>query len=364
MTNADNIVELKNVSKHYGDVIAVEDVSFKVGENDFLTLLGPSGSGKTTILMMIAGFTAKSQGEILIRGKPVSSKKPYQRDVGMVFQSLALFPHMNVRENVQFPLKMRDFPGDKMDERTGEVLDLVHLPGLGDRNIDELSGGQQQRVAVARALVFEPSVLLLDEALGALDRELRKKLQIEIMRIQKELGVTTISVTHYQKEALVMSDKIAVINQGNLEQIDQTRNVYFHPATEFVANFIGNTNLFSGQCIETNESSLRAKLGSGQVLRAKNRNGFRAGQDIFLGVKAEQIRISLDEPPSELNVLQGTVKNRVFEGERSIYEVYTPDLDQNITVFQQNDAERDPFEIDTTVYIWWNSESVATIKKH
>ncbi|MFP4589208.1 MAG: ABC transporter ATP-binding protein [Candidatus Acetothermia bacterium] len=356
-----DIVQLTGVSKNYGDVEAVRDVSLRVKRGEFLTLLGPSGSGKTTILMMIAGFTNQTRGEILIRGRPISSKKPYQRDVGMVFQSLALFPHMNVEENIQFPLKMKGFPGSQIADRVNEVLDLVHLPGLNERGIQELSGGQQQRVALARALVFEPSVLLLDEALGALDRELRKKLQVEIKRIQEELEVTTISVTHDQKEALVMSDRICVINQGELEQIAPTREVYFHPRTKFVASFIGQTNILNAECISTDLDKFEARLGNDHRVEGLNRDGFRPGESLLIGIKAEQVAISSSEYDKSPNTLPGEVLNRVFEGERTIYEVSVKDLDQVLTVYEQNDADKSPYQPGQQVTISWDKESPTVI---
>ena len=361
ISKEEKILRLNDVSKYYGEVTAVDQVSFGVNESEFLTLLGPSGSGKTTILMMIAGFSSQSSGDIFVRGKPVASKKPYERDVGMVFQSLALFPHMNVRENIAFPLKMRGFDKSEMEDRIRAVLEVVQMPELADRGTEELSGGQRQRVALARALVFNPSVLLLDEALGALDRELRKTLQLEIMRIQDELEITTISVTHDQKEALVMSDRIGVINDGKLEQLGPNREVYFLPQTKFVAQFIGHTNLFDGKCVEASADYLIAELDKGTRIKLPSSNGVTPGEDLCAGVKAEQISLYADEPAELENKIKGRVTNQIFEGDRSIYEIKVENLEDQITVFEQNDLNHNPFEPGKEIYLGWNPESTTLI---
>ena len=239
-------LELRGLTKLYGGLRAVDDVSLAVRPGEFVTLLGPSGSGKTTTLRIIAGFVAADDGAVILDGKDLTRVPPYKRDVGMVFQNYALFPHMSAAANVAFPLQMRRFPRAEIQRRVDDALRLVRLEGLGDRLPRQLSGGQQQRVALARALVFNPSVLLMDEPLGALDRKLREALQLEIVRVCRRLVVTVIYVTHDQEEALVMSDRIAVYNQGRIEQVGTGETLYERPGTLFVADFVGESNIFLG----------------------------------------------------------------------------------------------------------------------
>jgi spermidine/putrescine transport system ATP-binding protein len=236
-------VELRGVTKRYGEIAAVDDLSLGVRHGEFLSLLGPSGCGKTTTLRLIAGFEHPDEGSLLLGGEDVSNRPPYKRNVNTVFQSYALFPHLNVLENVGYGLKQRRVNRAARERRAREALDLVRLPRLEARKPRELSGGQQQRVALARALVMEPRVLLLDEPLGALDLKVRRELQIELKRIQERVGITFVYVTHDQEEAMVMSDRVAVMNRGRIEQLDAPREIYDRPASQFVAEFIGETNL-------------------------------------------------------------------------------------------------------------------------
>jgi ABC-type Fe3+/spermidine/putrescine transport system ATPase subunit len=240
VTTAD--VELRNVTKRFDDVVAVDAIDLEIRHGEFLSLLGPSGCGKTTTLRLIAGFEHPDEGEIRIAGREVSSLPPYRRDVNTVFQSYALFPHLSVLDNVAYGLKQRGLSRAQRQTRAREALELVHLPQLAARRPRQLSGGQQQRVALARALVMEPKVLLLDEPLGALDLKVRKDLQIELKRIQSTVGITFVYVTHDQEEALAMSDRVAVMNAGRIEQLGAPREIYDAPATHFVADFIGDTN--------------------------------------------------------------------------------------------------------------------------
>jgi len=240
-------IELTNLCKRYGSgPLVVDDVTIDIASGEFVTLLGPSGSGKTTTLNMIAGFTEVTSGHIRLAGKDISLLPPYKRNFGMVFQNYALFPHMTVAQNIAFPLRERKVPKAEIERRVAEVLELVDLVGLGRRRPDELSGGQQQRVALARAVVFSPSVLLLDEPLSALDRKLRQNLQQEIKRLHRELGLTFVFVTHDQDEAMALSDRIAVFNNGRIERIGSPADLYRDPGTRFVARFLGESNLFDG----------------------------------------------------------------------------------------------------------------------
>lgn len=250
------ILEVKNATKTYGEAKAIDNLSISIRESEFVTLLGPSGCGKTTLLRSIAGFVSLDAGSILIRQQDMTTAPPYKRSLGMVFQSLALFPHMTVQENISYGLSVRGASRKACEKRTHEVLELVALQGFGGRRIHELSGGQQQRVALARALATDPDVLLLDEPLSALDLKLKRHLQIELKRIQRQTGTTFLFVTHDQEEALGMSDRIAVVNQGRIEQFASASTVYSRPTTSFVANFIGDSNLFQGRVIECRGESL------------------------------------------------------------------------------------------------------------
>ncbi|MGN0390788.1 MAG: ABC transporter ATP-binding protein [Wujia sp.] len=241
---AKTIVSMVNVDKWYGDNYVVKNMNLNIAEGEFLTLLGPSGCGKTTTLRMISGFEQPTSGVIKVENESVEKKEPYQRDVNTVFQNYALFPNMNVFDNVAYGLKIKKVPKNEIKERVTEMLKLVQLEGFEKRRINQMSGGQKQRVAIARALVNRPKVLLLDEPLGALDLKLRKQMQIELKRLQKQLGITFVYVTHDQEEALTMSDRIAIINEGVMEQIDTPQNIYEHPKTKFVAGFIGESNIF------------------------------------------------------------------------------------------------------------------------
>ncbi|WP_292167022.1 ABC transporter ATP-binding protein [Mesorhizobium sp.] len=236
-------IEFRTVTKLYGQIAAVRDMSLTVERGEFLTILGPSGSGKTTVLMLLAGFVAPSRGDILISGKSVAAVPAYRRDQGIVFQSYALFPHLTVRRNLEFPLEMRGMKVAERAQRVGLILERVHLQDFGDRFPSQLSGGQQQRVALARALIADPPILLLDEPLGALDRNLREEMQGEIKSLHKEFGKTTVCVTHDQEEALTLSDRIVVMRAGQIEQTDTPETLYDRPATQFVANFLGEANI-------------------------------------------------------------------------------------------------------------------------
>jgi ABC-type Fe3+/spermidine/putrescine transport system ATPase subunit len=272
-TTAD--VELRGVTKRFDDVAAVDDIDLTVRPGEFLSLLGPSGCGKTTTLRLIAGFEQPDDGEILIGGKDVAGLPPYKRDVNTVFQSYALFPHLNVLDNVGYGLKQRGLGRKAREEKSREALDLVRLPQLAARKPKQLSGGQQQRVALARALVMEPEVLLLDEPLGALDLKVRKQLQIELKRIQERVGITFVYVTHDQEEALAMSDRVAVMNLGRIEQLGAPREIYDSPTTRFVADFIGETNF-----IEVNGSVVALRPEQISVARPARES---AGPDVLTG---------------------------------------------------------------------------------
>ena len=267
--SADTFVEFVALQKTYdGTSLVVQDLNLKIQRGEFLTLLGPSGSGKTTTLMMLAGFEAPTDGRIYLDGASIEGLPPHKRDIGMVFQNYALFPHMTVRQNVAFPLSVRRRPAADIRERVERALQVVRLAGYEDRRPAQLSGGQQQRVALARALVFEPKLVLMDEPLGALDKQLREQLQIEIKHLHERLGVTMVYVTHDQTEAMTMSDRIAVFNEGRIQQLDTAVGLYERPATAFVAQFIGENNRLSGSVLEQRDGCARVRLDDGTMVAA------------------------------------------------------------------------------------------------
>ncbi len=317
-------IRLTDLSKHFRDVRAVDRVSLDIGEGEFFSMLGPSGCGKTTTLRMIGGFELPTSGRIELRGKDVTNQPPDKRNVNMVFQNYALFPHLDVAENIAFGLRRKSVDKDQIKRRVGEALDLVHLGGYDRRKPNQLSGGQQQRVALARALVNRPDVLLLDEPLGALDLKLRKALQVELKRVQSEVGITFVYVTHDQEEALTMSDRIAVMNRGRVEQLGTPEELYERPATPFVADFIGTTNLLSGILEEVAAATAVVKLESGDRCRVGHVD--RApGAAIDVSVRPEAIRLERRNGAerSAPDWLGGTVEQVAYLGSAVQYRVRT-----------------------------------------
>ena len=317
-------IRLIDLAKHFREVRAVDDVSLDIGAGEFFSLLGPSGCGKTTTLRMIGGFELPTGGRVELRGRDVTNDPPDKRPVNMVFQNYALFPHLDVAGNIAFGLKRKHVPGDEIARRTDEVLELVHLTGYGKRKPNQLSGGQQQRVALARALVNRPHVLLLDEPLGALDLKLRKRLQIELKRIQTEVGITFVYVTHDQEEALTMSDRIAVMNRGKVEQLGTPEELYDRPTTRFVADFIGTTNLLHGTVEEVSAESATVRLDSGDRCRIGG-VGRAAGQAVDLSLRPEAVAIrALDGDVSTRDAeLGATVEQVAYLGNAVQYLVRT-----------------------------------------
>ncbi|MGY6409545.1 MAG: ABC transporter ATP-binding protein [Alkalilacustris sp.] len=345
-------VSVRAVTKTYGGAPAVDAASFDLARGRFLTILGPSGCGKTTILRMIAGFLEPSAGEILINGTSVAAVPPHRRSVGMVFQKLALFPHMSVAENVAYPLKMRRFPASATAARVERYLDLVRLGGFGPRRIHELSGGQQQRVAIARALVFEPDLLLLDEPLAALDKKLREDMQLEFRRIQQELGVTTINVTHDQREAMVMSDHVVVMDAGRIQQSAAPEDAYRRPSNRFVAGFIGLTNFLPGTVVTAEAGRARARVGEAE-LDGRIAAPATAGSAVDCALRAEHVRL-LDQQASADISLPGTIEEVIFEGDRTVYAVRVPALGAAVLqVFDSDHAAESVRHPGRTVRIGW-----------
>ena len=302
-------LELSGVQKHFGPTVAVDDFNLAAERGEFVSFLGPSGCGKTTTLRMIAGFEAPTAGTIVLDGTDITNRPPNRRNVGMVFQSYALFPNMSVGDNVGFGLKVRKRPGDQIRKRVQELLELVHLGDKLDRYPYQLSGGQQQRVALARALAFEPQVLLLDEPLSALDAKIRVTLRHEIRAIQRQLGITTVYVTHDQEEALSLSDRVVVMSEGRIEQIGTPFEVYNFPSTGFVASFVGTLNVLPAVVVDPGAGRLNV---AGQEFRISRSVSARTGSTISLALRPEMI--SLGEGPAGSNLLRGTVADVTFLG--------------------------------------------------
>lgn len=307
------VIELKNVTKSFGDNVILKDFDFKVKKDEFLTILGPSGCGKTTILRLIGGFEEPDEGKILFNGEDITNKEAYERKINTVFQKYALFPHMNVYDNIAFGLNIKKMDKNLIKEKVREVLKLVNLVGFENREIESLSGGQQQRIAIARALVNEPEVLLLDEPLGALDLKLRQAMQIELKRIQKSVGITFIYVTHDQEEALSMSDTVVVLNDGEIQQMDSPLNIYNEPKNAFVADFIGESNIIEAKMLE--DYKVRFLDYDFPCVD----NGFNKMEDVEVVVRPEDVLL-VDENYQ----IEGTVTSLVFKG---VHYEMTVDVD-------------------------------------
>lgn len=314
------ILELKNLEKLYGEVAAVRDVTLGIQEGEFLTLLGPSGSGKTTILLMIAGFEYPTQGGIKLQERPINLVPPEKRDVGMVFQNYALFPHMTIFDNIAFPLRMRKVKKSEIAKKVFEALDLVQLRGYESRYPKQLSGGQQQRIAFARAVVFNPPVLLMDEPLGALDKKLREHMQLEIKHIQSQLKRTVIYVTHDQEEALVMSDRIAVMNEGGIEQVGTPDELYERPANKFVAGFIGQSNFIEGNVVEKRGDLITIQLDDESRHHLQCSDTIAIGENVTFCIRPEKMYIVREEERAHYG-LEGVVNEVIYVGETTRYKV-------------------------------------------
>jgi spermidine/putrescine transport system ATP-binding protein len=355
-------IELVGIAKRFhsrrGTVTAVERVDLTIGEGEFFSLLGPSGCGKTTTLRMIGGFEEPTEGQILLYGKDVVGVAPNHRDVNMVFQSYALFPHMSVFENVAFGLRRKGVAAADTKKRVDEMLELVQLEGKSDRRPRELSGGQQQRVALARALVNRPRALLLDEPLAALDLKLRQAMQIELKRIQREVGITFIFVTHDQNEALTMSDRLVVMNAGRIEQLGSPREVYERPRTRFVAGFIGTSNLLTGNVkqLDGTTATLETSADESIVVYGARDAGAIEGKPLEVTVRPEKITVSVERPASDRCAIRGRVGEVVYLGTSTQYAVKTAEGSE-LLVFLQNAADsEDVVHRDQDVWLSWRPE--------
>ncbi len=354
-------IALEGVSKRFGGVAAVDDVSLAIREGEFFSLLGPSGCGKTTTLRMIAGFEKPDEGRIVLQGRDVTSVSANRRPVNMVFQHYALFPHMSIYENVTFGLKVKHVPRQEHGERVQDILRVVSLEGLERRRTRQLSGGQQQRVALARALVNRPAALLLDEPLGALDVKLRKQMQLELKRIQAELGTTFVYVTHDQEEALAMSDRIAVMNGGRVEQIGSPRDIYQHPQTAFVADFIGSLNAIDVKVDELVGGFAVMRLGESERIVVPVEDGVRPGDSIRIAVRPERVQIG---STSDLGTdggsrLEGTIAEIIYLGMYVQFHVET--RVGRVSSYRLADESLTQLEERAKVTVWWDAEQTSVL---
>lgn len=347
-------LEITSLRKVFGDTVAVNDVSLTVEEGEFITVVGPSGCGKTTTLLNIAGLQTPTSGTIELKGRDLTALPAYKRDIGVVFQDYALFPHKTVAENIAFGLKMRGESQEKRDSVVERMLSMIDLEGYEDVYPHQCSGGEQQRVAVARALAFDPDLVLMDEPLSNLDKKLRQSLRTELKRIQRETGVTTIYVTHNQTEALSMGDKIAVMNDGNLEQYDDPKYAYQNPASPFVANFLGQSSRLDGT-LERAENA-RIRLENGPSLAVTARDGFSDGEAVAVFLRTELVGVHETQPDSA-NTFSGTVRDVDYQGRDVVYFVTVPELETTLQV--SGDSRGTVFGSGDTVWLSVDREDVV-----
>ncbi|MDR0809760.1 MAG: ABC transporter ATP-binding protein [Gemmobacter sp.] len=309
-------VAFRHVQKSYdGETLVVKDLNLSIGQGEFLTMLGPSGSGKTTSLMMLAGFESATSGEILLDGRPINQVPPHRRGIGMVFQNYALFPHMTVGENLAFPLEVRRIGKDEREARIRRALDMVQMGAFANRRPAQLSGGQQQRIALARALVFDPKLVLMDEPLGALDKQLREHMQFEIKHLHESLGITVVYVTHDQGEALTMSDRVAVFNDGRIQQLAPPEDLYERPQNSFVAQFIGENNKLPGVVEELNETRALVRLATGELIEATPVNVRAKGDRTLVSIRPERVEITAGPMSENAHLLDAEVREVIYMGD-------------------------------------------------
>jgi len=349
----------RDVEKSYGAVQALKPTSLEIKSGEFFSVIGPSGSGKTTLLGVTAGYISVSSGEIVVNDENLVGVAPFKRNIGMVFQNYSLFPHMNVAENIGFPLRMRKVSKSEISERVGRMLEMVRLSGMGSRRPNELSGGQQQRVALARAAIYDPLLLLMDEPLGALDKNLREVMQDEIKQFQETLGATVIYVTHDQHEAASMSHRIAIMNGGEIEQVGTPRDLYEYPGNRFVASFLGEANLFEIDSVKVDAAGITiAETTHGFVLRVSTSPPTDSGGCVIC-VRPENIQLSVAQESGD-NCLTGTVVDVVYSTGTIRYRVQV-NSDCVVTVRVPSDRQSELFESGAVVYLYWSAESTRFI---
>ncbi|QXZ08388.1 ABC transporter ATP-binding protein [Comamonas sp. Y33R10-2] len=353
-------ISFRQIDKTYdGEHYVVQGLNLDVARGEFISLLGPSGSGKTTTLMMLAGFESPTLGSILIDGQRLDDKPPHQRDIGMVFQNYALFPHLSIAQNIAFPLSVRNTPKGEQQARVKRALEMVELGHLANRRPAQLSGGQQQRVALARALVFEPKVVLMDEPLGALDKQLRETMQYEIMRLHRELGLTIVYVTHDQGEALTMSDRVAVFSEGYIQQLAPPTELYENPRNAFVANFVGENNGLHGQVADLSDHWATIVLADGTHVRGRRSDGLRPSGTGVLALRPERTHLGHEYTP-DCNVLTAKVHKLIYCGDHYRVELGLPD-GQQIVAKLPNDQHATRPVIGDSVIAHWRPEDCKVL---
>ncbi len=361
--SSDAFISIRNVDKFFGKFQAIDDVSIDIGHGEFFSLLGSSGCGKTTLLRMLAGFESPSSGEIYIDGQPMSEVPPHMRPVNMVFQSYAIFPHLNVRDNIAYGLRKQKLSRAKRYELVDEMLDLIALPGYGERKANELSGGQRQRIALARALILRPKVLLLDEPLGALDKQLREQMQLELRALQRTVGITFVFVTHDQEEALTLSDRIAVMSEGRVLQLDTPTGLYERPRSRKVASFIGTMNFFDATvaAVEGDKVAVEAP-GLGRIHAMKPERAVSTGDRVQVAIRPEKIDLGETKPNGGTQSVEGTLENAAYLGERSHFFVRLDGVEQPVAVSSQNRAHGSGAMGEArSVWLSWDPESVVLL---
>jgi spermidine/putrescine ABC transporter ATP-binding subunit len=358
------MISIQNVDKMFGTFQAINNVSMDIQRAEFFSLLGASGCGKTTLLRMLAGFESTSGGNIMIDGQPMQNVPPHQRPVNMVFQNYAIFPHLSVRDNIAYGLRKQKLPRQKRYDMVEEMLDLIKLPGYGLRRANELSGGQRQRVALARALIMRPKALLLDEPLGALDKQLREQMQLELRALQKSVGVTFVLVTHDQEEALTLSDKIAVMSAGKVLQIDTPAGLYENPKNREVASFIGTMNFFAGKVakIDTTTAEIDAE-GLGRLHMAAGALHHATGARVLVAMRPEKFSLSLERPEDALNLVAGTLQTTAYLGERRQFYVEINGKAEPIAVSMQNQRRAIPQDLEHGRMVWlsWDNDAFVVL---
>lgn len=350
-------LSVQNVIKKFQEFTAVNSVSFEVEKGRFFSILGPSGCGKTTLLRMIAGLTEPTKGTIEIRGKSMAGISPNKRPVNLIFQHLALFPMMDVGENIAFGLKRRGENKTEIKKKVKAILERADLPGFDTKKIDQLSGGQQQRVAIARCLVLEPTVLLLDEPLGALDLKLREQMKVELKKLQAKVGTTFVYITHDQSEAMVMSDSVAVMNNGEFEQIDSPQNLYNKPKTPFVARFVGDNNAWSGRIRQSGGTTAEIETAEGSVFNTKVDETLQPGTEVDLFLRPEAMVIKPDPGIPDLNRFEVVVKSILFDGANSRLLAHPLNADTELLIALPQNRQYDYIQVNDKIEIGWDKQS-------
>ena len=364
MSDSD-FIWLNAVTKDFGNVRAVNNVDMKIRRGEFFSLLGPSGCGKTTLLRMLAGFEAPTTGEIIIDGQPMSAVPPHHRPVNMVFQNYAIFPHLDVRQNIGYGMRKSGLSKAEIYEKVDEMLEMIKLPGYGSRRSTELSGGERQRVALARALIKRPKVLLLDEPLGALDKKLREQMQLELRALQREVGITFVFVTHDQEEALTMSDRIAVMSRGETLQVEEPTKLYEAPNCRFVADFIGTMNFFDGKVTSLEHGHATVDAGPlGTVYANDPASHVTLGADVLVAIRPEKLTISTEKFSDRMNMVEGRTGPSAYLGDRSHFYINLEGRSLPMAVASQNMervSERITGGSDQTVWLTWSEDAVVLL---